>query len=179
METPASLDNGTAAAICIQRAFRGMQQRIAVDEGDLAAALNTLEEADEARINARHPFMATVNKAIKRFMGNVGLSVRGGLSSSSGSSGGGGAPKAVRPDATSVSQRVVLPSLSVGSIHNLVAGLGKNERVSMLDTIAILKAAAVMFMNGTSVCDIEVPEGGKCVVVGDLHGQLVGEHERA
>jgi hypothetical protein len=45
----------------------------------------------------------------------------------------------------------------------------------MVDALAILQASTVMFMSEPSVCDITVPEGGKCTIVGDLHGQLVRE----
>ena len=47
METPASLSNSAAAATIIQRAFRIAQKRIASDQADLAAILNSLEEAEE------------------------------------------------------------------------------------------------------------------------------------
>lgn len=166
METPASLDNGEEAALCIQRAFRGMQRRIAADEEDLQNILNTLEEAEESRINAREGVMSQVNKTLERFIGNVGKSLRGGHKSSS---------TAEKLKSKSLSQRGVLPTLTAGSIANLVQGLGRNERVAMVDAVAILKAAAVMFMEGASVCNVEVPKGGKCIVVGDLHGQLVRE----
>ena len=43
----------------------------------------------------------------------------------------------------------------------------------MVDALAILQAATVLFMNEPSVCDITVPKDGRCFVVGDLHGQLV------
>ena len=42
-----------------------------------------------------------------------------------------------------------------------------------MDALTILGAATVMFMDEPSVCDITVPPNGKCIVVGDLHGQLV------
>ena len=57
METPASISNSAAAATLIQRAFRGAQNRIAAEQAELAHVLNALEEADEARINARESVM--------------------------------------------------------------------------------------------------------------------------
>ena len=174
METPGALDNGQDAAVRIQRAFRGMQKRIAADEEDLAQILNTLEEAEENRINAREGVMAQVNKTLENFIGSIGASLRG----------GGNMPSlsAQQLSVKSLSKRGALPSLTTGSIQSLMQGLSKNERIAMVDAIAILKAAAVMFMDEDSVCNIEVPKGGKCIVVGDLHGQLVrlppGERER-
>ena len=66
-----------------------------------------------------------------------------------------------------------LPTLTSGSMDNLVTGLGNGERVAQVDALTILGAATVMLMDEPSVCDITVPPKGKCIVVGDLHGQLV------
>ena len=59
METPGSLANSAQAATLIQRAFRGAQRRIAAEQEDLAAILISMEEAEEARINARQSVMHT------------------------------------------------------------------------------------------------------------------------
>ena len=48
---------------------------------------------------------------------------------------------------------------------------------AMVDALAILQAATVLFMNEPSVVDVHVPENGRCIVVGDLHGQLVRERD--
>ena len=78
METPASISNSATAATLIQRAFRGAQKRIAAEQAELAHVLNALEEADEARINARESVMTQVNKKLEDFIANVGSSLRGG-----------------------------------------------------------------------------------------------------
>ena len=163
METPASISNSATAATLIQRAFRGAQKRIAAEQAELAHVLNALEEADEARINARESVMTQVNKKLEDFIANVGSSLRGG---------GETALSKSALHAKSL-QKKELPSLTVGSLHNFVAGLENDERVAMVDALAILQASTVMFMSEPSVCDITVPEGGKCTIVGDLHGQLV------
>ena len=163
METPASISNSATAATLIQRAFRGAQKRIAAEQAELAHVLNALEEADEARINARESVMTQVNKKLEGFIANVGSSLRGG---------GETALSKSALHAKSL-QKKELPSLTVGSLNNFVAGLENNERVAMVDALAILQASTVMFMSEPSVCDITVPEGGKCTIVGDLHGQLV------
>ena len=163
METPASISNSAAAATLIQRAFRGAQKRIAAEQAELAHVLNALEEADEARINARESVMTQVNKKLEDFIANVGSSLRGGGETALSKS-------ALHNKSL---QKKELPSLTVGSLHNLVAGLENDERVAMVDALAILQAATVMFMSEPSVCDITVPRGGKCTIVGDLHGQLV------
>jgi hypothetical protein len=165
METPASISNSATAATLIQRAFRGAQKRIAAEQAELAHVLNALEEADEARINARESVMTQVNKKLEDFIANVGSSLRGG---------GETALSKSALHAKSL-QKKELPSLTVGSLNNFVAGLENNERVAMVDALAILQASTVMFMSEPSVCDITVPEGGKCTIVGDLHGQLVRE----
>ena len=163
METPASISNSATAATLIQRAFRGAQKRIAAEQAELTHVLNALEEADEARINARESVMTQVNKKLEDFIANVGSSLRGG---------GETALSKSALHAKSL-QKKELPSLTVGSLNNFVAGLENNERVAMVDALAILQASTVMFMSEPSVCDITVPEGGKCTIVGDLHGQLV------
>ena len=163
METPASISNSAAAATLIQRAFRGAQKRIAAEQAELAHVLNALEEADEARINARESVMTQVNKKLEDFIANVGSSLRGGGETALSKS-------ALHNKSL---QKKELPSLTVGSLHNFVAGLENDERVAMVDALAILQAATVMFMSEPSVCDITVPSGGKCTIVGDLHGQLV------
>jgi serine/threonine-protein phosphatase with EF-hand domain len=163
METPASISNSATAATLIQRAFRGAQKRIAAEQAELTHVLNALEEADEARINARESVMTQVNKKLEGFIANVGSSLRGG---------GETALSKSALHAKSL-QKKELPSLTVGSLNNFVAGLENNERVAMVDALAILQASTVMFMSEPSVCDITVPEGGKCTIVGDLHGQLV------
>ena len=163
METPASISNSAAAATLIQRAFRGAQKRIAAEQAELAHVLNALEEADEARINARESVMTQVNKKLEDFIANVGSSLRGG---------GETALSKSALHAKSL-QKKELPSLTVGSLNNFIVGLENDERVAMVDALAILQASTVMFMSEPSVCDITVPEGGKCTIVGDLHGQLV------
>ena len=160
MQTPATIDNAPAAARCIQRAFRGMQRRIAADDRDLATMLNTLEEAEERRINSRGSIMHKVTTTLDGLVGSLASTFRRAASSGSRST-------AARASSGG------LPNLTAGSIDNLIRGLGRNDRVAMVDAIAILQAAAVLFMDEESVRDITVPEGGKCVVVGDLHGQLV------
>jgi hypothetical protein len=109
--------------------------------------------------------MTQVNKKLEDFIANVGSSLRGG---------GETALSKSALHAKSL-QKKELPSLTVGSLNNFVAGLENNERVAMVDALAILQASTVMFMSEPSVCDITVPEGGKCTIVGDLHGQLVRE----
>lgn len=163
METPASISNSATAATLIQRAFRGAQKRIAAEQAELTHVLNALEEADEARINARESVMTQVNKKLEDFIANVGSSLRGG---------GETALSKSALHAKSL-QKKELPSLTVGSLNNFIAGLENDERVAMVDALAILQASTVMFMSEPSVCDITVPEGGKCTIVGDLHGQLV------
>ena len=163
METPASISNSAAAATLIQRAFRGAQKRIAAEQAELTHVLNALEEADEARINARESVMTQVNKKLEGFIANVGSSLRGG---------GETALSKSALHAKSL-QKKELPSLTVGSLNNFIVGLENDERVAMVDALAILQASTVMFMSEPSVCDITVPEGGKCTIVGDLHGQLV------
>tara|TARA_B110000977_G_scaffold189320_2_gene258628 strand:+ start:990 stop:1583 length:594 start_codon:yes stop_codon:yes gene_type:complete len=163
METPASISNSASAAVLIQRAFRGAQKRIAAEQQELAQVLNALEEADEARINARESVMTKVNRTLEDFMTNVGSSLRGGGSS---------ALSRTQLQNKSLEKKE-LPALTVGSIQNLVTGLSNDERVAMVDALAILQAAVVLFMSEPSVCDIEVPKDGKCTIVGDLHGQLV------
>lgn len=163
METPASISNSATAATLIQRAFRGAQKRIAAEQAELTHVLNALEEADEARINARESVMTQVNKKLEGFIANVGSSLRGG---------GETALSKSALHAKSL-QKKELPSLTVGSLNNFIAGLENDERVAMVDALAILQASTVMFMSEPSVCDITVPEGGKCTIVGDLHGQLV------
>ena len=163
METPASISNSATAATLIQRAFRGAQKRIAAEQAELTHVLNALEEADEARINARESMMTRVNKKLGDFIATVGSSLRGG-----------GETALSRSALHSKSlQKKELPSLTVGSLNNFVAGLENDERVAMVDALAILQASVVMFMSEPSVCDITVPNGGKCTIVGDLHGQLV------
>ena len=163
METPASISNSATAATLIQRAFRGAQKRIAAEQAELTHVLNALEEADEARINARESVMTQVNKKLEDFIANFGSSLRGG---------GETALSKSALHAKSL-QKKELPSLTVGSLNNFIAGLENDERVAMVDALAILQASTVMFMSEPSVCDITVPEGGKCTIVGDLHGQLV------
>ena len=163
METPASISNSATAATLIQRAFRGAQKRIAAEQAELTHVLNALEEADEARINARESVMTQVNKKLEGFIANVGSSLRGG---------GETALSKSALHAKSL-QKKELPSLTVGSLNNFIVGLESDERVAMVDALAILQASTVMFMSEPSVCDITVPEGGKCTIVGDLHGQLV------
>jgi hypothetical protein len=125
--------------------------------------LNALEEADEFRINSRESAMSKVNRRLEDFISNVGSSLRGG-----------GDSKLSKSQLRDKSlEKKELPALTVGSIQNLVSGLSNNERVAMVDALAILQAAMVLFMSEPSVCDITVPEGGKCTLVGDLHGQLV------
>lgn len=163
METPASISNSASAATLIQRAFRGAQKRIAAEQAELAQVLNALEEADEFRINSRESAMSKVNRRLEDFISNVGSSLRGG-----------GDSKLSKSQLRDKSlEKKELPALTVGSIQNLVSGLSNNERVAMVDALAILQAAMVLFMSEPSVCDIIVPEGGKCTLVGDLHGQLV------
>jgi|TARA_B110000977_G_scaffold56291_1_gene76563 hypothetical protein len=163
METPASISNSASAATLIQRAFRGAQKRIAAEQAELAQVLNALEEADEFRINSRESAMSKVNRRLEDFISNVGSSLRGG-----------GDSKLSKSQLRDKSlEKKELPALTVGSIQNLVSGLSNNERVAMVDALAILQAAMVLFMSEPSVCDITVPEGGKCTLVGDLHGQLV------
>ena len=163
METPASISNSATAATLIQRAFRGAQKRIAAEQAELTHVLNALEEADEARINARESVMTQVNKKLEGFIANVGSSLRGG---------GETALSKSALHAKSL-QKKELPSLTVGSLNNFIVGLENDERVAMVDALAILQASTVMFMSEPSVCDITVPEGAKCTIVGDLHGQLV------
>jgi serine/threonine-protein phosphatase with EF-hand domain len=136
----------------------------------LATTATATRYTEENRINSREGIMAAVNKTLGSFIGQVGRTLSGGSDNSS-------SPKTADPRSSPGGGKSALPSLTTGSINNLLSGLGKNERVAMVDAIAILKAAAVLFMEGDSVCDIEVPVGGKCVVVGDLHGQLVGRGE--
>lgn len=165
METPASISNSAAAATLIQRAFRGAQKRIAAEHAELAHVLNTLEEADEARINARESVMTQVNKKLEDFIATVGSDLRGG-----------GETELSKSALHSKSlQKKELPSLTVGSLNNFVAGLENDERVAMVDALAILQASTVLFMSEPSMCEITVPKGGKCTIVGDLHGQLVRE----
>ena len=162
METPASLSNSAAAATIIQRAFRIAQKRIASDQADLAAILNSLEEAEEHRINARTGVMSRVEKNLESIGAGFGI---GSIIRS----------LADRRHAKEErqAQTGTLPSLTITSIDNLVNGLGNGERVAQVDALAILGAATVMFMDEPGVCDITVPPNGKCIVVGDLHGQLV------
>ena len=161
--SPTCISNSATAATLIQRAFRGAQKRIAAEQAELTHVLNALEEADEARINARESVMTQVNKKLEDFIANVGSSLRGG---------GETALSKSALHAKSL-QKKELPSLTVGSLNNFIAGLENDERVAMVDALAILQASTVMFMSEPSVCDITVPEGGKCTIVGDLHGQLV------
>lgn len=162
METPASLSNSAAAATIIQRAFRIAQRRIASDQADLAAILNSLEEAEEHRINARTGVMSRVGKNLESI--GAGFGIRSMIRS-----------LADRRHAKEErqAQTGTLPSLTITSIDNLVNGLGNGERVAQVDALTILGAATVMFMDEPSVCDVTVPPNGKCIVVGDLHGQLV------
>jgi len=162
METPASLSNSAAAATIIQRAFRIAQKRIAADQADLAAILNSLEEAEEHRINARTGVMSRVEKNLDSI--GAGFSIGSIIRS-----------LADRRHAKEErqAQTGTLPSLTITSIDNLVNGLGNGERVAQVDALTILGAATVMFMDEPSVCDVTVPPNGKCIVVGDLHGQLV------
>ena len=150
METPASISNSATAATLIQRAFRGAQKRIAAEQAELTHVLNALEEADEARINARESVMTQVNKKLEDFIANVGSSLRGG---------GETALSKSALHAKSL-QKKELPSLTVGSLNNFIAGLENDERAAMVDALAILQASTVMFMSEPSVCDITVPEGG-------------------
>ena len=78
METPGSLANSAQAATLIQRAFRGAQRRIAAEQEDLAAILISMEEAEEARINARQSVMHTVNRTLEEFITSVEMKLRGG-----------------------------------------------------------------------------------------------------
>ena len=73
METPASLSNSAAAAMIIQRAFRDAQKRIAADHVDLTAILNSLEEAEEHRINARTGVMTRVEKNLESTGAGFGI----------------------------------------------------------------------------------------------------------
>ena len=73
METPASLSNSAAAAMIIQRAFRDAQKRIAADHVDLTAILNSLEEAEEHRINARTGVMTRVEKNLESSGAGFGI----------------------------------------------------------------------------------------------------------
>ncbi|EEH57700.1 calcineurin-like phosphoesterase [Micromonas pusilla CCMP1545] len=163
METPGSLSNADEAAILIQRAYRRVQRRIAKDNEELSAILNALEDREENRINERRRgVMATVNQALgslarttriklKDISADIGLRAR---------------------SAKDPSEIAALPTLTSGSIENLLRGLGEDERVSMTDALAILQAVAVLFASEPSVIDVAVPAGGKVVVVGDLHGQI-------
>jgi hypothetical protein len=163
METPPSISNSAAAATLIQRAFRGAQKRIAAEQAELVQVLNALEEANEARINARASVMNKVNRTLEDFITNASSSLRG----------GGETQLSVLKLNNKSLEKKELPALTVGSIHNLITGLENDERVAMVDALAILQAATVMLMSEPSVCDITVPEKGKCTLVGDLHGQLV------
>ena len=163
METPGSLANSAQAATLIQRAFRGSQRRIAAEQEDLAAILISMEEAEEARINARQSVMHTVNRTLEEFITSVEMKLRG----------GGEGEDTKRVLATKTLRKRELPTLTADSIENLISGLSNDERIAMVDALAILQAATVLFMNEPSVCDITVPKDGRCFVVGDLHGQLV------
>ena len=167
METPASISNSARAATLIQRAFRGAQRRIAAEQEDLSAILCAMEEADEARINRRESVMSKVNRTLEDFISTVGSKLRGGGE-------GAATTRALTPKSLT---KPALPTLTSGSVQNLIAGLGEDERVAMVDALAILQAATVLFMNEPSVVDVHVPENGRCIVVGDLHGQLVRERD--
>jgi hypothetical protein len=121
----------------------------------------------EAKINARETVMVKVNRALSGFVGVVNR-----VQSLTGR---GVSNKSLNTVLTkSFTERIELPTLTAGSVKNLVDGLGRGDRIAMTDALAILQAAAVMFAMAPSVVDIEVPPDGKCVVVGDLHGQLAG-----
>ena len=166
METPASLSNSAAAAMIIQRAFRDAQKRIAADHVDLTAILNSLEEAEEHRINARTGVMTRVEKNLESSGAGFGI---GSMIRSLADKSRAKAKEQQREARTGEH----LPTLTSGSMDNLVTGLGNGERVAQVDALTILGAATVMLMDEPSVCDITVPPKGKCIVVGDLHGQLV------
>ena len=74
--------------------------------------------------------------------------------------GGGEGEDTKRVLATKTLRKRELPTLTADSIENLVSGLSNDERIAMVDALAILQAATVLFMNEPSVCDITVPKDG-------------------
>ena len=123
METPGSLANSAQAATLIQRAFRGAQRRIAAEQEDLAAILISMEEAEEARINARQSVMHTVNRTLEDFITSVGMKLRG----------GGEGEDTKRVLATKTLRKRELPTLTADSIENLISGLSNDERIAMVE----------------------------------------------
>lgn len=168
--TPSSLGNDDRAALLIQAAYRRHAVRKDASRRATTNALETLEEHDEAKINARAQLMAKMDSRLKvglkakfaRGMQRLKMATMFGKLKVSGEG----------DDAQTREDIPPLPSLTDSALDDIIDSLRKGNKFSLIDAMAILKAATVTFCTQPSVTEVQAEKDGVVVVVGDLHGQL-------
>ena len=168
LATPSSLGNDDRAALLIQAAFRRHVERRDAWRRATTCAQETLEEHAEAKMNARAELMSRMRVRLEG-------GVRGKLAR------GVARLKAVklfgrrsedRGEASNDDEPVTLPSLTSSALIDIIDSVQRGEKFALVDAMAILKAATVLFSKAPSVIEVEAAPDGCVVVVGDLHGQL-------
>lgn len=168
LSTPNSLGNDDRAALLIQAAFRRHVERRDAWRRATTCALETLEEHAEAQMNARAVLVSRMKARLEGgFRGKLARGVARlrvvslfGKASEAGVEGSGD------------NEPVSLPSLTTSALIDIIDSLQRGERFALVDAMAILKAATVLFAKAPSVSEVEAAPDGCVVVVGDLHGQL-------
>jgi len=178
LKAPVTLGNDNAAALLIQSAYRGYQARAEAEREAMTKDLERLEERGEAMVNSRASLMAkmkgtlgasALSNKLMRGVAKVTMANKlGGVSAVD------RAPAGAEKDDDDDDDdgKYPLPSLSRNALEDILASLRKDNRFSIIDAMAILRAATVVFSKEASVVDVDAVEGGQVVVVGDLHGQL-------
>jgi len=158
LERPTSLGNDNDAAVLIQEAFRRHQKRIAARSRATTTTLETLEEAEEAAMNKRSGLFSTIR-------GRLFANSRTTETKRAKGSG----DEQTTEDGSALGK---LPSFSQGALEDMMNSLKRGSKFSMIDALAILGAAVVVFAGEESVNFVDATESGRVIVVGDLHGQL-------
>ena len=185
LERPSSLGNDNTAAVLIQAAFRRHQKREEERMRTNTMMLETLEEASEAMINKRSGLLRVINsklsggltQKLSRGMARLRLASALGRTKKKGDDNAPANAEAeedvekaeLESDNDSPTE---LPSLSPSALEDIMTSLKDGSTFSMIDALAILGAAMVVFAGEDSVNFVDATENGSVVVVGDLHGQL-------
>ena len=169
LEAPVTLGNDNAAALLIQSAYRGYQARVEAERKAMTKDLERLEERGEAMVNSRASLMA-------RMKGTLGASaltnklMRGVAKVTMANKLGGvsavdrapvGADENNGDEDAEDDEKYPLPSLSTSALEDILASLRRDNRFSIIDAMAILRAATVVFSKEASVVDVDAVEGGK------------------
>lgn len=168
LDTPSSLGNDDRAAALIQAAYRRHQERTETARRARTKAFEALEEADEAMINGRKGLMTKLQSKLSGGLaGKLSRGMQRMRVTNAFKTVGPSEPAPVEEETS-----VVLPSLSSNALLDIIESLKLGNTFALIDAMAILQAATVLFAKEKSVNYVTAEPEGHVVVVGDLHGQL-------